>query len=591
MSATKTPEGLSAAERASQLIKEGSKLNVHDVRARMAMAVPKPINAAADLKVGDDMDGSMVVLPVRLVKLYENNPRVTQNPRYAQIKESVRAQGVTNTISVTKRPGESAYVVAAGGNTRLMIVQELAAETGDPKWETMAFRFRAWRGEAAVLAAHLAENENRGDTSFWEKARGLAMLKAELEKDLARPLSAPDLHKEAKRLGMDFGVTMVRNLVFTQDCLASIGPWLTARSVKETLQPAYTGLQGVLTALTRLSAEDVRRLFDGVLQEQAGYVAHQQELVSDDEASPLDIAELVQALTEATAKAADVPAARLPLMLTARANNPRMTADELRSLARQVAGPGPTAAQAAMPPLAPSAVQAAHAGTQMPLQPAFLGAVAPAAAVAPTRPESPAGPLQGLGNPTQGDDASDDELAATAERFGRGVLSERSEAGHLLRLISTAVADIGTAAELHDVLSLCQAMPLAFFVELPEAGIDSVNGDPPEDPDLRRATWHVLAALSGQWLPAVARQIPADQSRWRLLLDNGDLARQAALLTLSGRDSLGHNTFSAQDATRVFFHPHIGPALGLIEQHIAQLRLCAPERFVAMDQALGNGGR
>jgi ethanolamine utilization microcompartment shell protein EutS len=35
---------------------------------------------------------------------------------------------------------------------------------------------RKWPGEAAVIAAHLSENDNRGDISFWERAQGVMNL-------------------------------------------------------------------------------------------------------------------------------------------------------------------------------------------------------------------------------------------------------------------------------------------------------------------------------------------------------------------------------------------------------------------------------
>src|SRR5438128_9296395 len=109
---TKTPETLTAAVRAAQLsiapqVQSGQaapgKLSAADARARLALAVDRPGNAAGDLKVGDELDGSTMVLPVDAIRTYDKNPRLRENPKYLSIKESVRAQGgVTNQLTVTK---------------------------------------------------------------------------------------------------------------------------------------------------------------------------------------------------------------------------------------------------------------------------------------------------------------------------------------------------------------------------------------------------------------------------------------------------------------------------------------------------------
>jgi ParB family protein of integrating conjugative element (PFGI_1 class) len=341
-SATKTPESLSATARAAQLGQgAGQKVTADDVRARFALAVPKPGNAAAGLKPGDDMDGSTVILPVRSVHFYERNPRVSTNAKYTEIKESVRVQGVTGDLSVTKRPGQDFYVLCAGGNTRLQIVQELLEETSDKRWETLTFRYRAWRGEAWMVAAHLAENHLRSDNTWWEQARGLNMLKEELEQELGRALPAPELHREAKKLGMDFGVTTVRNLLFTFEQLQPIGPWLTAKVVRDTLQPALTGLVGLADTVIsdHKQHQAVATQLQDCLRTQAQFQLARAEETDDGQPPPLDVPEVIAALNDSVAGLLGVPAARIPFLLTARSNNPRLTAEELRRLADAPQGP------------------------------------------------------------------------------------------------------------------------------------------------------------------------------------------------------------------------------------------------------------
>ncbi len=57
-------------------------------------------------------------------------------------------------------------MVESGGNTRLAILNELYLETGDEAFNTVHCLFVPWKSEAAVLSAHLIENEMRGDMTL-----------------------------------------------------------------------------------------------------------------------------------------------------------------------------------------------------------------------------------------------------------------------------------------------------------------------------------------------------------------------------------------------------------------------------------------
>jgi len=112
-------------------------------------------------------------VPIDQIELYDRNPRRARNPNYAEIKESIRASGVLQNPRITRRPGAPRYMLAFGGNTRLAILRELHAETGDPRFAAVDCDFVPWSSEAAVLVGHLIENETRGELSFIDKARGV----------------------------------------------------------------------------------------------------------------------------------------------------------------------------------------------------------------------------------------------------------------------------------------------------------------------------------------------------------------------------------------------------------------------------------
>lgn len=566
----KTPETLTAAARAAQLsiAAQGQsgqpapgKISATDARARLALAVDRPGNAAGDLKVGDELDGSTMVLPVDAIRTYEKNPRLRENPKYLSIKESVRAQGgITNQLTVTKRPGDDFYIPFGGGNTRVLVTQELWQETQDPKFKLLTVVYRKWRGDAANIAAHLAENNNRGDTSFWETAYGLWQLKQELERELGRILSAPELNKEARRLGMDFGNSSVQAFLFAVEYLSPIGPWLQARVVNQTLKPCIGALQGLCVQLGH-GLPQARAALDRVLELTGEMLRSQESGKAPDAEVRLDLEELVHALNGSVAELLNVPATALPLMLAARAANPRISGDELR---RCAVPPMPAAPQAK--PLEPAHTRAPHeaeqlppdrppipASVQLPLQPAMLAPVQPGP---PTAPIEPAQEMRSDHAPDPGDPAN---APATVHEI---------------------LGDITRVADLADVVAVCEAMPLGYYVELPEAGIALIDGRRCPDPEMRCAAWYVLAALSGQLDRRIARALPSD-SRWRQFTSSASddlVPRLRHALGIADEDAA--SMFDIRHVHTFFWHPQLGELFLQLWSWALHWRKAEPARFI-----------
>ena len=142
-----------------------------------SLQVGNPGNRAKDLpEQADPRHDCQIEVKVEEIRPYEHNPRRANNAKFAEIKESIRATGIRNPLTVTRRPGEKHFVIEAGGNTRLLAVQQLWAETRDPRFEKLTVLFRPWRSDAHVLVAHLIENEQRGELTFWDRANGLVAL-------------------------------------------------------------------------------------------------------------------------------------------------------------------------------------------------------------------------------------------------------------------------------------------------------------------------------------------------------------------------------------------------------------------------------
>jgi ParB family protein of integrating conjugative element (PFGI_1 class) len=130
-----------------------------------------------------------MVVAVDEIEVYDHNPRQLANDKYEEIKASIRASGMDQTLTITRRPGAPRYMIAAGGNTRLQAVKALWKETGDERFDSIHCLYRPWAGDTDTLVAHLKENDVRGDLSFIDRARGLSQLQAMVEADRGSSLS------------------------------------------------------------------------------------------------------------------------------------------------------------------------------------------------------------------------------------------------------------------------------------------------------------------------------------------------------------------------------------------------------------------
>lgn len=158
-------------------------------------------------------------LRLNQLRTYDHNPRRQKNPRYDEIKASIQAQGgLNNPITVTRRPGDDWYMVEAGGNTRLQILQELYAETGDERFNRVPVVFRPWVSETHILTAHLIENELRGDMVLIDKALAVMELKSQFEAEAGTTLKRSEWVRSLKAAGL----TVSRTLLITFEYAATV---------------------------------------------------------------------------------------------------------------------------------------------------------------------------------------------------------------------------------------------------------------------------------------------------------------------------------------------------------------------------------
>lgn len=104
------------------------------------------------------------------IQVFHLNQRKSKNPRYEEIKESIRAKGVSEPITIVQHPRDNSWVLSQGGQTRLLICRELYDETMDTRFLYPPVRKSEYSSELDLCINHLIENDLRADNSFFEKA-------------------------------------------------------------------------------------------------------------------------------------------------------------------------------------------------------------------------------------------------------------------------------------------------------------------------------------------------------------------------------------------------------------------------------------
>jgi len=149
-------------------------------------------------RLSDPLIDTPMLVTLEQLRPYEHNPRFIRNPLYDDIKASIRERGLDQPPPITRRPGETYFIIRNGGNTRLAILGELWQETRDERFFRIHCLFRPWSNEITALLGHLAESDLHGQLTFIERALAVAKLKTMLEaegavlsqRELARRLAA-----------------------------------------------------------------------------------------------------------------------------------------------------------------------------------------------------------------------------------------------------------------------------------------------------------------------------------------------------------------------------------------------------------------
>lgn len=195
-----------------------------ELRSALNLGIEPLQQQEARLAPSDPAMAMPMKVDITQIALYDHNPRRSRNSAHEDIKESVRAQGLKQPLVITRRPGAPTYMLKHGGNTRLAVLKELLAETGERRFQVADCLFEPWKGETDVLVSHIVENEVRGSLTFLDKARAVREAAVMLESDGGEKLSLRQLSDALRERGFRISAGMISKCFYALDTLAQAIP-------------------------------------------------------------------------------------------------------------------------------------------------------------------------------------------------------------------------------------------------------------------------------------------------------------------------------------------------------------------------------
>ena len=189
-----------------------------------SLLVPQPAQTSMDIGRKEDVfPGLFINVSVAEIDFFDKNPRTRHDPElYRQIKESIRESGVQQPVHITRRPGSSRFLLSQGGNTRLKIMQELLAETGDMRFAEIPAIYTEYTSEADIQIAHLIENEQRAEMCFWDKAQAYAAIREMFQSQSEKKLSLRELETLFLTHGLSLSYKTLGLMFFAADKLPEL---------------------------------------------------------------------------------------------------------------------------------------------------------------------------------------------------------------------------------------------------------------------------------------------------------------------------------------------------------------------------------
>jgi ParB family protein of integrating conjugative element (PFGI_1 class) len=464
-----------------------------EIRRSVAMGVPL---AQPNTLKPDDIFRNLASLPVDRIDLYSHNPRTTPGENYEQLKNSIRAQGIKQPFSVTRRPNAQNYVVAAGANSRLRAIKELYLETQDKKYAYVEVIETPYTSELRLFADHIIENNERDPLSFWDSANAFTELKRQIEVKIGKPLGLRTALEAFAIEGVNVDFAGLGFALFAAARLSQLGHAANRLSMK-----AVRRLQPELNKLIRL-AERAGHSEDILYQHTLNAVfARYSSRYEDENQNSLNEDELLSMCNVAVAERLSISSGELHTMTALAEQFRELTWNELKERART--HPKQEASHSASRKLtaAPRLVTATTTDI-IALNPAPSPGAAP---VARTVTESALG--------LSVDIDADAFQADLKGRFDHRTL-HRFEREHLHVFLLNKVEQFAMAHGIDHCVKESDAFKFGFYMEVPKPALsydDEVLFRPAP-----RFAWWTLATIARQFSHEHIESLPTDSMLRRI---------------------------------------------------------------------------
>jgi ParB family protein of integrating conjugative element (PFGI_1 class) len=488
--------------------------------------------APSDIKVK-----SVIELNVNDVLIYEKNPRRHENLKYNEIKESIKVRGIESALFVTKRPGTERYMLAKGGKTRLLILQELAKE--DPaKWSRHTFEEVPYVSESEILAAHLVENTGRSGMCFWDLASGISELQTEIAKEQGKPVSMRMLPELLKDRGVEIKRDVLNAAQFTLEHLQAIDQswqeYLTSDQVRSTYRPDLAALQNLWELAPNTIAAEFDDLKNKAIEACTTTHEYNPQLLID-----LVIHELAQPL-------GCEPGALSHLLHLHQSGGINSQADLTAALAQWQASSdartdemqgGQGAAPLTKEPETP-ALPSESSSQQKPVDSGLQNLAKTISARQQQASDLPGMPGVSVARglvprpPKNSSPSAKKDHGGPLTQHELALLEAMGDVGQARQILFVELQELATIAGIEHLVVMTEAnsLPCGFYMELPKPGALGASND-----DLAVQTWWLMASFSGQFDQEVGTKLLDEiaQSPEPLLQDNGPTCLKAALANLN----------------------------------------------------------
>jgi ParB family protein of integrating conjugative element (PFGI_1 class) len=202
------------------------------------------------------------------------NQRTSGNPKYEEIRESIRVKGVQHPLSITIDPVSERWMLSRGGQTRLQACRELYNETGEHRFLYPPVIAVDYTSELDICIDHLIENKLRADNTFSETSMAVANIRDALKKNGLYPTQEA-LACELQARGLPVRRQSITSMLYLAN---ELSPYITNTSYLNSCSRKQ--IDAIRSLRNELSTRIPCEKFDSILVEfvnrSSKHVAHAQ---------------------------------------------------------------------------------------------------------------------------------------------------------------------------------------------------------------------------------------------------------------------------------------------------------------------------